>query len=165
MSSRGIWGGCGCPKTAWFCWETPLGWGHYSIQSQLWGSGNSLSSGPWALLVPLLQESFGVILDDPFAAQFPPWMPLPFLNTLFFPCFSLSPDRLPPRLRGTMAGFSSELGLDPLFPMWVLGSSGFLLDQRCSLRAPHLSLNPAQRQNAGINAANNQPRALKHSTA
>lgn len=44
---------------------------------------NSLSSGPWALLVLLLQESFGVILDDPFAAQFPPWMPLPFLNTLF----------------------------------------------------------------------------------
>lgn len=119
------WGGgtapsspsCGTQKRLWLC------------------AANALSSGPWALLALLLQGSFGVVLDDPFAAQFPPWVPFPFLNTLFS-CFSLSPGRLLTRLRGTLAGFSSDPGLDPLFPSWGLGSSGFLWDQRSSFRTP-----------------------------
>lgn len=55
--------------------ESPAGMGAFSIQSQLWDSEaalalccKSLGLDPWTLLALLLQESFGVVLDDPFAA-------------------------------------------------------------------------------------------------
>uniref|UniRef100_A0A674GVG3 Adaptin ear-binding coat-associated protein 2 n=1 Tax=Taeniopygia guttata TaxID=59729 RepID=A0A674GVG3_TAEGU len=50
--------------------------------------------------------------------------------------------RLPTRLRGTLAGFSSDPGLDPPFPTWVLGSSGFCGTKEAAQDTSLLPLNP-----------------------